>query len=239
MYVVEGTFILGCHHIQISLIDKAPSTRRFDAFAVRLSSDGKSSRGCFAMASGIYQITNQVNGKRYIGSATNIQNRGAVHRWGLCYGRHCNRYLQAAFDKYGESAFIFEVLEYIDPESLIKREQYYVDTLNPEYNLCPVTGSPLGYRHTEETRRKMSKAHKGERSHLYGKHPSEETRRRNSEAHIGKVLSKETKRKISAALRGRTLSEDHRRKISKSLMGHQVSEESRMKMSIAHRKNKT
>ena len=34
---------------------------------------------------------------------------------------------------------------------MIEREQYYIDTLNPEYNILKIAGSPLGYIHSEET----------------------------------------------------------------------------------------
>lgn len=34
---------------------------------------------------------------------------------------------------------------------MIEREQYYIDTLNPEYNILKIAGSPLGYKHSEET----------------------------------------------------------------------------------------
>jgi hypothetical protein len=43
---------------------------------------------------------------------------------------------------------------------------------------------------SEETRKKMSEARKGEKNHNYGKIHSEETRRKMSEAQIGKTLSK-------------------------------------------------
>lgn len=62
-------------------------------------------------------------------------------------------------------------------------------------------------KHSEETRKKMSKAHKG-------KHFSEETRNRLSDAHKGKHLSEETKMKISEARNGMKFSEETKRKIS-------------------------
>ena len=40
-----------------------------------------------------------------------------------------------------------------------------------------------GKKHTEETKRKMSEAHKGENNHNYGKHLSEETKKKISENH--------------------------------------------------------
>ena len=54
---------------------------------------------------------------------------------------------------------------------------------------------------SEETRRKLSEANKGERNPNYGKHLTEETRRKISEAKKGKhrTLTEETRRKLSEA----------------------------------------
>ena len=60
--------------------------------------------------------------------------------------------------KYGYSKFTLEILEYCDSQDLIKREQYYIDLLKPNYNLLKIAGSSLGYKRTEETRAKMSSA---------------------------------------------------------------------------------
>jgi group I intron endonuclease len=53
--------------------------------------------------------------------------------------------------KYGYCNFSLDILEYCEPSILIKREQYYIDTLNPEYNILKKAGSSLGYKHTKET----------------------------------------------------------------------------------------
>ena len=81
--------------------------------------------GGFAMPSGIYQITNQTNGKRYIGSSVNIKRRWRDHLAHLRRNIHHNPYLQRAFDKQGQDTFTFRILEDIDdPSQLIPREQY-------------------------------------------------------------------------------------------------------------------
>lgn len=186
------------------------------------------------MISGIYQIKNQVNGNRYIGSAVNLKQRWAVHLSTLRHNTHNNLHLQAAFNKYGESAFAFSVLESVgDTLQLIPREQHYLDTLLPEYNISQVAGSPLGYQHTKEARRKMSEMQRGRTR-------SEETCRKISEVHRGKHVSAETRHKISMALKGRVLSDEHCRKMSEAMSGkrHPMygkhhSEETRKKMSEA------
>ena len=53
--------------------------------------------------------------------------------------------------KEGYSAFRIENLEYCDPSLVIMREQYYIDLLNPEYNILKVAGSLFGYKHSPES----------------------------------------------------------------------------------------
>lgn len=62
--------------------------------------------------SGIYRIDGP-NDKVYIGSAINIQQRWAKHKWHLRKHHHSNPKLQAAYDKYGEDAFRFSIVEVV------------------------------------------------------------------------------------------------------------------------------
>lgn len=57
---------------------------------------------------------------------------------------------------------------------------------------------------SEDTRRKMSESHKGEKNSFYCKHLSDEHRRKISEAMKGKHRSEETRRKMSEAKKGKT-----------------------------------
>lgn len=65
-----------------------------------------------------------------------------------------NRPLERALLKHGYYNFSLEILEYCSPDSLLKREQYYLDNLKPEYNIVEKAGSTLGYRHTSESLKK-------------------------------------------------------------------------------------
>jgi len=92
---------------------------------------------------GIYQIRNVLNGKIYIGSSVSLSDRKNNHFAMLRSGKHKNVKLQYSFNKHGESAFVFEVLETIHRESeKFSREQYYLDTLKPfgenGYNIIKV-----------------------------------------------------------------------------------------------------
>lgn len=102
---------------------------------------------------GIYKITNQINGKTYVGSSKDMYMRCANHLSTLKFRRHRNEYLQRSVDKYGIDNFEFVVLEFCPEEQLINREQYWIDYLNPDYNLIRDV-----VRHilSEESRLKLS-----------------------------------------------------------------------------------
>jgi len=65
--------------------------------------------------------------------------------------------INKALIKYGYSEFKLDILEYCDPKDLVKREQYYLDLLSPEYNVLRFAYSSLGYKHTKESMIKLSK----------------------------------------------------------------------------------
>lgn len=110
----------------------------------------------------IYQIRHIASGKVYVGSASNPRKRQGDHLRDLQNGKHHSRYLQRAYDKYGEDAFVFEVIEpVLFVELLIEREQHWIDTLHSAdrkhgYNVSPTAGSPLGVKCTDEMRARQS-----------------------------------------------------------------------------------
>lgn len=79
--------------------------------------------------SGIYQIRNTQNGKVYIGQTRDLKFRIYEHIRVLRRGEHHNRYLQRAFDKYGESAFEFSILEECPIEELDAKEKEWIKRL--------------------------------------------------------------------------------------------------------------
>lgn len=125
-------------------------------------------------------ILNIVNFKYYIGSSNNIQRRWRNHKVELNANRHCNPYLQSAWNKYGSDKFEFNVIEYLNNESeIVEKEQIYINKTNclsPKgYNSKPLAGSNFGWIPTIETRRKMSDSHKGKRTQPIGYKHSNET----------------------------------------------------------------
>jgi group I intron endonuclease len=132
------------------------------------------------MNSGIYKIRNTVDEKIYIGSAISFYERWKKHRSELRKGRHHSILLQRAWNKYSKDFFEFEIIEEIlDKSRLVEREQYYLNLLNPEYNICKIAGNSLGRKFSEETKQKI-------RFSLKGKPKSEEHKRKIGESHKGK-----------------------------------------------------
>jgi len=133
--------------------------------------------------SGIYKWTNKLTNDIYIGQSVDLSKR-FIRYFNMSYFvRSLNRetlIISRALIKYGYSNFQLEILEYCDIADLTEREQYYLDKLNPKYNILKIAGSSLGHKLTEETKAKISKSLKGiyvgEKSALYGRTHSEETK---------------------------------------------------------------
>jgi len=100
------------------------------------------------------------------------------------------------YNKYGE---VFEayIIEECSIEILLEREQYYIDTYKPYYNISPSVNSTTGYKHTEESKEKMSISKK--ELYINGF----------KVWNVGISPTQEVKEKISNSLKGRFEGENH------------------------------
>lgn len=159
----------------------------------------------------IYKIESP-SGEMYVGSTSNGMKRWSQHRSQLRNGKHHCKPLQRAYDKYSECYLFFEILEYVRiTDKQIEIEQWWIDKLQPKYNVCKEAGKPdnslesivktrefnKGRNHTEDHKRKISESGKG-------RIVSQETRDKLSAIHKGKIVSQETRNKLSDSLKGRT-----------------------------------
>ena len=176
----------------------------------------------------IYEITNNINGKKYIGKRVTKKdiNKDDYMGSGLL--------LEKAKLKYGIENFSKQILEICNSkEQLSEREIYYISLVNAPknhmyYNVA--SGGEGGNTyvgktieeleeikrkiqenrkfngHTEETKAKISekkiKNYCKEKHPLYGKHHSEETKRKLSEKNKGQVFSEERNKKVSVSTFG-------------------------------------
>ena len=157
--------------------------------------------------SGIYCFENKVNNKKYVGQAVNIEKRMKEHIRHLKKNKDFCSLFQKAWNKYGEESFYCYIIEKCPVEELNIKEIYYIDLLDSlssknGYNiLIGGNESFRGYKHSEETKRKMRISHGGnpdgpskssprvkkdkkKRSH------SEETKQKMSKSRIGKKTTK-------------------------------------------------
>lgn len=62
--------------------------------------------------------------------------------------------ISRALIKYGYVIFSVSILEYCDKSIFTEREQYYLDKLEPKYNILKIAGSSLGYIHSQVSKQK-------------------------------------------------------------------------------------
>lgn len=117
--------------------------------------------------SGIYRWTHKESGKYYIGSAVDLGRRFSnyfSYPWIISQAK--SSIICKSLLKYGYSEFSLEIIEYCDIKDTIKREQFYIDSLNPEYNILKIAGSRLGSKHSAETKAKIVLALTGRKTSL-------------------------------------------------------------------------
>lgn len=160
----------------------------------------------------IYKIINVVNNKFYVGSAVNFEKRKARHIWRLRRGDHINKRLQSAWNKYGESSFIFAVVEEV-PEAadILQAENVWLkqhvgqvycyniamDATAPQTGMFGPKNAMWGrtFKHTEAAKVKIGAASKA-------RVQSSEEKAKRRATMLGHGVPTETRLKISAALSG-------------------------------------
>lgn len=148
---------------------------------------------------GIYCIENVSNGKKYVGFSVDIHRRFVTHKKLLKNGKHTNKHLQCAYNKYGEDSFLYTIIQYL-PENndiLCDFEVYWIVYFNSfieedGYNLTMGGEGICLKKHSEETKKLLSEKLKGKPS-----------------AAKGKTMSQDQKNKISASNKGKPKSKEH------------------------------
>ena len=194
----------------------------------------------------IYCITNNINGKTYIGQRKCPANKTPETDKYMGSGV----YLKRSKEKYGIENFSKEILAITEKQEnadVLEKVfiKLYRDKGKAEYNIAN-GGNGTGTV-SEATKRKLSEINRGMNHPNYGKHLSDETKRKISESEKGKKLSEEQKRNHSEVMKGRTpwnkgkpawnrgksTPEEIKKKISEANKGRHISKEARKKMSEA------
>ena len=152
---------------------------------------------------GIYKITNNVNGKVYIGQSINIEARWKDHINTLNRNISHSVLLQRAWNKYGQENFSFEILELCSEDMLddveIKYIEFY-DACRNGYNI--ESGGNKNKCMSESTKQKLREKAKERLSDptknpMYDKHHTAKTKEKISISNKGRILSEEMKKKLS------------------------------------------
>lgn len=203
----------------------------------------------------IYETTNLINGKTYIGQHTTENLDDGYMGSGQA--------LKSAFLKYGLENFKKEILMFaVNEVALNFMEQCLVtvDFINDTSNYNLKEGGGSHGRWSQDVKSRLSKAHTGKivspetrlrmslgmkgrvrsaehqeklRLSQVGRKFSEETKKKMSDAKKGRKLSPEHSKKISEAAKGRIRTPEHQAKLNKCHTGKKRSESTRLKMSIA------
>lgn len=161
---------------------------------------------------GIYKITNIINNKVYIGGALCLRTRLNKHFSDLKLNKHHSKKLQNSYNKYGKDFFNKEILEYCSKEQLNEREQFWMNKLNcikNGYNILPLARRPVGYKHTDAAKAKISAVHKGKTIKQHAKDAV-------AKANSSRLWSEESKLKSSLSKQGikyGPMSDEHKAKI--------------------------
>lgn len=187
---------------------------------------------------GIYRFVNTINGKSYVGRSVNLRHRYIEHIGLLKKGIEPCTALNNAWKKYGQDAFIYEVVCLCEPNELNQKEEEYIelyDSFNNGYNCTKGGSGMLGYHHTDEAKEKIGVAFRGKKL-------SEEHKKKMSEVQKGKHLTPEHRKALSDAwteerkqrfiesraginhpnygkvskLKGTNLTEEHKEKLKKA-----------------------
>nr|DAH18423.1 MAG TPA: intron associated endonuclease [Caudoviricetes sp.] len=163
----------------------------------------------------VYIHENKVNGKVYIG----MTSQDPPQRWGRNGCKYkSSPHFYSAIQKYGWDNFEHRVLfENMTREEATKKEIELIEqycSIDRRYGYNSTSGGECCSMN-DETRQKMSIAMRGNKNNM-GHHCNENTKRKISQAHKGRVLTEEHKHKLSEAAKRRhtPCSEEKREKIS-------------------------
>jgi hypothetical protein len=133
---------------------------------------------------GIYAIKNKITNKQYIGSTISFKTRWSGHIKMLKKGNHHSNHLKHSWEKYGENAFEFLILEKVKKQKdLIKREQWWIDNSDSTYNMTKIAGSTRGIKKSQKELSRRIITQGGENHWTKTKKFSEESKRKMSNTH--------------------------------------------------------
>ncbi len=199
---------------------------------------------------GIYKLID-LKGRLYVGSSKNINNRAKLHFRELRKNKHDNPKLQSYYNKYGVDSLQLQLVEACEEKELLEKEQYYIDTLKPHFNICLKAGKPpsaLGRKHKPETIAKIKAVRWKQTPETLAKlkwlRENTDMNKRRSESlkktyaitggnNLGKKHKPDFGQRMAVILKGRKFSDETIEKMRLAQKGRKASAEAKNKMSVA------
>lgn len=164
----------------------------------------------------LYKISNTINDKVYIGYTCNIKRRWSEHRSKINWRLYPNSYLYRSMIKHGVNNFSIEVIDKFDTVEEAKLAEIHYIAVFKKYcpenllNLTEGGDGATGYKHSDESRAKISKALKGTKSI------------KRSIAAKGRIISDYQKKQISIANTGKKHTQEHINKRVLKIKGKKI-----------------
>lgn len=99
---------------------------------------------------GVYLITNKINGKQYVGASNNVPDRISQHFGSVVQRKYPHRTMYKDIKKYGRDEFDVQILEEVSEDEKLSREQHWYDVIQPEYNFVRPVENILGHPKVRE-----------------------------------------------------------------------------------------
>lgn len=181
---------------------------------------------------GIYKITSP-SGRVYIGQSWNIKKRWANHK-----GINGNTILNNSFKKYGVNCHVFEIVHELPFDVSQNTMDVYEQLYMGAYRDCGIDllniveggGGMKGFKHSPETRAKLSKL-------ATGRIQTDEAKEKNRQSQLGRKHPEHVKEKIGAANRKSKRPDlaKYNKQVKSNMTGQKHSEETKIKIGLAHK----
>ncbi len=190
-----------------------------------------------------------VSGKCYVGQTVDFEKRKRNHLNRALARNNSQRKFYCGLRKHGPENFRWSIIQCTELGALTEWEDYWVeklDAIKNGYNHLKPSSNydwetrkrmsllAIGRPMSEETKKKLSLANKGQNNWL-GKHHNEETKEKMRLSGLGHDVTDESKKKMSQSHIGLTPSLETRLKISKAMVGKNHSSETKFKISIGNK----
>ena len=125
---------------------------------------------------GVYLFINNITKDVYVGSSINLTSRMVSYYYYTNSDKQSKLVIIRAMKKYGLDNFSLGIMEFCEKSDCITLEQKWINYYKPRYNVLPVAGNSLGYKHSSQVIDKLKEMFSKEKHPKYSYITSSETK---------------------------------------------------------------